>query len=71
MEEPFFIIEALDTLQSFDSNEDRSYKAFIYSVNQKGRSPRIALKDFVLGDRNQSSNCKCCSFDLEIRVIIN
>lgn len=31
-------------------HDDRAYKAVIFAVNQKGRSPRIVLKDFVVGD---------------------
>lgn len=54
-EEPFFIIESLDTLMLADANgDDRAFKAVIFAVNQKGRSPRIVLKDFVVGDTNQS-----------------
>lgn len=58
MEEPYFLVEALDTLHSIDSTEDRSYKVVIYAVNQKGRSSKVTLKDFVVGDRNQSTACK-------------
>lgn len=58
MEEPYFLVEALDTLHGIDSTEDRSYKVVIYAVNQKGRSSKVTLKDFVVGDRNQSTACK-------------
>lgn len=34
------------------SRDDRAYRAVIYAVNQKGRGPRIALKDFIVGDSN-------------------
>lgn len=54
-EEPFFVIESLDALLAADTNgDDRAYKAVIFAVNQKGRSPRIVLKDFIIGDSNQS-----------------
>lgn len=50
-EEPFFVIESLDTLTVADTiGDDRAYKAVIFAVNQKGRSPRIVLKDFIVGD---------------------
>ncbi|XP_037038777.1 hemicentin-1 isoform X2 [Bradysia coprophila] len=52
-EEPYFLIESLDTL-SLDAIEDRAYKAVIFAVNQKGRSPRIVLKDFLIGDNHQT-----------------
>ena len=54
-EEPFFIIESLDSLIGGDNiGNDRAYKAVIFAVNQKGRSPRIVLKDFIVGDTNQT-----------------
>lgn len=50
-EEPFFVIESLDTLTVADTiGDDRAYKAVIFAVNQKGRSPRIVLRDFIVGD---------------------
>lgn len=36
--------------------EDREFKAVIFAVNQKGRSPRIVLKDFVVGDDGQADS---------------
>lgn len=55
MEEPFFVIESLDTITLTDVNrDDRAYKAVIFAVNQKGRSPRIVLKDFIIGDNQQT-----------------
>lgn len=45
------MIESLDTLTVADTiGDDRAYKAVIFAVNQKGRSPRIVLKDFIVGD---------------------
>lgn len=41
-------------------SEDRAYKAVIFAVNQKGRSPRIVLKDFVVGDAGQADSGKLC-----------
>lgn len=58
MEEPYFLVESLDTLHGIDGIEDRSYKVVIYAVNQKGRSSKVTLNDFVVGDRNQGTACK-------------
>lgn len=56
VDEPFFVIESLDTLTLTEtSRDDRAYKAVIFAVNQKGRSPRIVLKDFIVGDSNVSN----------------
>lgn len=49
IEEPSFLVESLDALQF---NEDHAYKVVIYSVNQKGRSSKVALKDLFIGERN-------------------
>lgn len=58
-EEPFFTIESLDTLTLSETNvDDRAYKAVIFAVNQKGRSPRIVLKDFIVGESNQTQPSK-------------
>lgn len=62
MEEPYFLVESLDTLHGVDGIEDRSYKVVIYAVNQKGRSSKVTLKDFVVGDRNQGTACKYLVF---------
>lgn len=51
MEEPSFLVESLDTLHF---NEDHAYKVVIYSVNQKGRSSKVALKDLFIGERSNN-----------------
>lgn len=33
---------------------ERSFKAVIYAVNQKGRSPRVVLKEFLIGDGSRT-----------------
>lgn len=44
-DEPFFVIDSLDSFTSF---EDDSLKAIVYSVNQKGRSQAALVKEFAL-----------------------
>ena len=56
IEEPYFMVEALDQLHVLDKPEDRIYKVVIHSVNQKGRSPRVTLKDFYIGEPNHNSS---------------
>lgn len=36
------------------SQPERSFKAVIFSVNQKGRSPRVILKEFLIGDGSRT-----------------
>lgn len=55
MEEPSFLVEQLDTLHF---NEDQAYKVVIYSVNQKGRSSKVTLKDLFIGERANNLPCK-------------
>lgn len=55
-EEPYFLVESLEALNSIDDINDRSYRVVVYSVNQKGRSPKIVLKDFVIGDRDHHAS---------------
>lgn len=57
-EEPYFLVESLEALHSIDSTEDRSFHVVIYSVNQKGRSPKVVLKDLLIGDRDHHSASK-------------
>lgn len=51
-EEPFFVIESLDATTLLENADDRSYKVVLFSVNQKGRSPRVILKDLLIGESN-------------------
>lgn len=52
------MVESSEALHSFDSGEDRTFRVVIYSVNQKGRSPKVILKDLLIGDRDHHSACK-------------
>lgn len=61
-DEPYFLIESLDTLTLLDSIDDRSYKAVIFSVNQKGRSPKTTLKDFFIGENNPLQSSTVINF---------
>lgn len=47
------MLESLDTLLA-DVVDNRAYKAVIFAVNQKGRSNRIVLRDFLVTDTNQT-----------------
>lgn len=50
------MVESLEALHSIDnSNDDRTFRVVIYAMNQKGRSPRIILKDLLIGDRDHHS----------------
>lgn len=33
---------------------ERAFKAVVFAVNQKGRSPRLVLKEFMIGDAGRS-----------------
>jgi hypothetical protein len=53
VEEPFFVIDSLDTLTSFDTFGDDSLRAVVYAANQK-----VLVKEFafdVNGD-NRAGN---------------
>lgn len=63
-EEPYFLVESLEALHSLDGNEDRLFRVVIYSVNQKGRSPKVVLKDLLIGDRDHHSACKDFGFSI-------
>lgn len=45
-DEPFFIIDSLDAFTSFDTYGDDAVRAVVYSVNQKGRSHGVLVKEF-------------------------
>lgn len=48
VDEPFFVIDSLDSLTSYDTFGDDSLKAVVYAVNQKGRSHGALIKEFAL-----------------------
>lgn len=58
------MVESLEALHSLDGNEDRLFRVVIYSVNQKGRSPKVVLKDLLIGDRDHHSACKDFGFSI-------
>lgn len=47
-DEPFFIIDSLDAFTSYDSYGDDALRAVVYSVNQKGRSHGVVVKEFQI-----------------------
>lgn len=49
------MVESLEALHSIESTEDRTFRVVIYAMNQKGRSPKIILKDLLIGDRDHHS----------------
>lgn len=46
-DEPFFVIDSLDSFTSYDTFEDDSLKAIVFAVNQKGRSHGALVKEFA------------------------
>lgn len=53
-DEPFFIIDSLDGFTSFDTYGDDALRAVVYSVNQKGRSHGVLVKEFQFDNGIQS-----------------
>jgi hypothetical protein len=53
-EEPYFVIDSLDSLMSAEYFDDTALKAIVFAVNQKGRSQGVMLKDFLL-DNNAAN----------------
>jgi hypothetical protein len=51
VDEPLFVIDSLDAYTSF---EDDALKAVIFSVNQKGRSHGVLIKEFILDSSIES-----------------
>lgn len=58
VDEAFFVIDSLDSLTSYDTFGDESLKAFVYAVNQKGRSHGVLVKEFAFdgGAENRAGN---------------
>lgn len=49
------MVESLEALHAIENTEDRTFRVVIYAMNQKGRSPKIILKDLLIGDRDHHS----------------
>lgn len=47
VDEPFFAIDSLDSFTTYNTFGDDSLKAFVYAVNQKGRSNGALVKEFA------------------------
>lgn len=58
VDEPFFIIDSLDSYTSYDTYGDDSLRAVVYAVNQKGRSQGVLIKELALDGsaENRSGN---------------
>lgn len=54
MDEPSFLVELIDSLQF---TEDQGHKVVIYSMNQKGRSSKVTLKNMFIGERTSNTPC--------------
>lgn len=65
-DEPFFLIDSLDTFTSFDTFGDGALRALVYAVNQKGRSHGTLVKEFFIdpGIENRAGN-KCALFSTQ------
>ncbi|KAL7041688.1 hypothetical protein ACKWTF_000854 [Chironomus riparius] len=53
-DEPLFIIESLDAYTSYDTYGDDALKVVIFSVNQKGRSHGVVVKEFLFDNSIES-----------------
>lgn len=49
VDEPNFYLESLDLLNTLMTNENNSLRAFVYSINQKGRSQTIVIPELIIG----------------------
>lgn len=47
VDEPFFVVDSLDSYTSYDTYGDDSLRAVVYAVNQKGRSHGALVKEFA------------------------
>lgn len=58
VDEPFFVIDSLDSLTSYDTFGDDSLRAVVYAVNQKGRSHGSLVKEFAFDEsaENRAGN---------------
>lgn len=49
VDEPFFILDALELINGKLNEEDDSVLIVVYAVNQKGKSAGFAIRDIELG----------------------
>lgn len=49
-EEPYFILDTLDSINAMMTAENNSLTSFIFAVNQKGRSPGVILRELSIGE---------------------
>lgn len=54
VDEPFFVIDSLDSYTSFDTFGDDSLKAVVYAVNQKGRSQGTLVREFIFEENAEN-----------------
>ena len=53
-DEPFFVIDSLDSYTSFDTFGDDSMRAVVYAVNQKGRSQGTLVREFIFEENAEN-----------------
>lgn len=49
-EEPYFILDTLDSINAMMTAENNSLTSIIFAVNQKGRSPGVILRELSIGE---------------------
>ncbi|XP_058816592.1 CD166 antigen-like [Topomyia yanbarensis] len=69
-DEPYFVIESLESLIHYNSiyddlGDDNAFKAVIYAVNQKGRSQGVVVKDFFLESTTTENRAVLTSTSLD------
>lgn len=53
-EEPLFVIESMDTIFGTNFINDKSLKAIVFAVNQKGSSSGVILRNFLSNGANDA-----------------
>lgn len=54
VDEPFFVIDSLDSYASFDTFGEDSLRAVVYAVNQKGRSHGALVREFAFDGNGEN-----------------
>ncbi|CRL01064.1 CLUMA_CG014257, isoform A [Clunio marinus] len=54
VDEPYFVIDALESYTSYDTYGDESLRAVVYSVNQKGRSAATTVREFDFDENGEN-----------------